>query len=227
MTDTLRREIARVLIAEREAAGLSQADLAARAGVSAATLARIERGTHAPSLDMAEKLFTALGVQPVLSTAPLEDLDAQLDRLAWLPVAERLERSGLSRLLDSLESLSFVLDGALAATLQGVPLPVDALEIDVMWSDADRFTQWLLRRFAYRWHARSEEFRMLDLDPRAPGPHYWQTQFGKIRATMSEELPDSVEVKVANVAYRVRPLADIAPADDRAARLLRRYLERA
>jgi transcriptional regulator with XRE-family HTH domain len=227
VSDTLRREIARVLQAEREAAGISQADLAARAGVSAATLARIERGTHAPSLDMAEKLFAALGLQPVLSTEPLDDLDAQLDRLAWLPVAERLERSGLARLLSSLDTIPFVLDGALAATLQGVPLPIDALEVDVTWSDADAFTRWLLRRFAYRWHERSEEFRMLDLDPRAPGPHYWQTQFGKIRATMSEELPESVEIKVDNHAHRVRPLAAIVPADDRAARLLRRYLERA
>src|SRR5262245_32578788 len=76
MSDTLRREIARVLQAEREAAGLSHADLAARAGVNAATLARIERGTHAPSLDMVERLLAALGVQPVLSTEPLDDLDA-------------------------------------------------------------------------------------------------------------------------------------------------------
>ena len=101
------------------------------------------------------------------------------------------------------------------------------MEIDVVWADSDRLTQWLLRRFAYRWHERSEEFRMLDLDPRAPGPHYWQTQFGKIRAHMVEELPGSIEIKVNNNAYRVRPLADIEPADDRAARLLRRYLERA
>jgi hypothetical protein len=68
---------------------------------------------------------------------------------------------------------------------------------------------------------------MLDLDPRAPGPHYWQTQFGKIRAQMTDELPESVEIKVGEEAYRVRPLADLEPADDRAARLLRRYLERA
>lgn len=227
MTDTLRREIARVLRAEREAAGLSHADLAARAGVSAATLARVERGTHTPSLDTVERVLAALGLQPVLSTEPVDDLDAQLDRLAWLPVAERLERSGLSRLLDSLESLSFVLDGSLAATLQGVPLPIEALEVDITWSDSDRFTQWLLRRFAYRWHERSEEFRMLDLDPRAPGPHYWQTQFGKIRAHMCEELPESIEIKVGNVAYRVRPLPGIEPSGERAVRLLRRYLERA
>src|SRR6266545_4865438 len=122
MSDALRREIARVLRAEREAAGLSHADLAARAGINAATLARIERGTHAPSLDMVERILAALGVQAVLSTEPLD-------------------RSGLARLLDnlgSLESLPFVLDGALAATLQGVPLPIEALEIDVTWADSDR-----------------------------------------------------------------------------------------
>jgi transcriptional regulator with XRE-family HTH domain len=222
----LRGEIARILQAEREAAGLSLADLAARSGVNAATLTRIERGTHVPSLEMVEKILAALGLQLAVSTEPLDDLDAQLDRLAWLPVAERLARSGLAHLLETLDTLPFVIDGALAATLQGVPLPVEVLELDLAWADSDAFTRWLLRRFAYRFHDRSQEFRMLDLDPRAPGPHFWQTQFGKIRVHMGDRLPDSVEIKVGDVAYRVRPLADITAADERSARLLRRYLER-
>jgi transcriptional regulator with XRE-family HTH domain len=222
----LRREIARLVQVQREEAGLSHADLAARAGVTAATLARIERGTHAPSLDMIEKIFTGLGLQLVVSAEPLDDLDAQLDRLAWLPVSERLARSGVSRLLETLDTVPFVIDGALAATLQGVPLPVESLEVAICWADSDAFTKWLLRRFAYRWHERSGEFRMLDLDPRAPGPHLWQTTFGQVRTYMCDELPESIEVKVGDAAYRVRPLADLEPADDRAARLLRRYRER-
>jgi transcriptional regulator with XRE-family HTH domain len=222
----LRKDIARLMLQQREAAGLSHAQLAERTGVNAATLARIERGTHVPSLEMVERIFAGLGLSIVIAIEPLGDLDSQLDRLAWLPVTERLAKSGLSHLLETLDPIPFVVDGALAATLQGVPLPVEVLEIDVAWADSDAFTRWLLRRFAYRWHERSEEFRMLDLDPRAPGPHYWQTQFGKIRAHMADGLPESVEIKVGDVAYRVRPLSDIEPADERAARLLRRYLER-
>ena len=67
---------------------------------------------------------------------------------------------------------------------------------------------------------------MLDLDPRAPGPHYWQTSFGKVRARMCDELPGGVEVTVGEKAYRVRPLAEIELVDETTDRLLRRFRER-
>lgn len=228
MSDSpLRRELGRLIRQEREAANLSLADLAGRAGVSQNSLGRIERATLAPSLDTIEKIFAALGLQVRLDVEPLDDdLDAQLDRLSWLPLSERLERSGLSHLLTTLDNVAFVLDGALAANLLGIPLPVDALDLVVTWHDSDRFTGWLLKRFAYRYHERSGEFRMLDLDPRAPGPHYWQTNFGKVRAQMVDELPDSVEVVVGEHAYRVRPLSDLVLPDRDTARLLQRFRER-
>ena len=64
------------------------------------------------------------------------------------------------------------------------------------------------------------------LDPRAPGPHYWQTSFGKVRARMCDELPGGVEVTVGEKAYRVRPLAGIELVDETTDRLLRRFRER-
>jgi transcriptional regulator with XRE-family HTH domain len=228
---SLRGELAELIRRERESAGLTPADLAARAGLPAANVTRIERGTLAASLDTAERLFAALGLRLRLSTEALHgdldaDLDAQLDRLAWVPLAERLSRSGLSHLLDTLDGFAYVVDGALAANLHGVPLPTDALEIAVAWADAEAFNRWLVKRFAYRWHERSGEFRALDLDPRAPGPHFWRTSFGAVRATMCDELPDSVEIPVGERAYRVRPLVEVEPADEEAARLLRRFRER-
>jgi transcriptional regulator with XRE-family HTH domain len=222
----LRRDVARLLQRERAAAGLSHAELAARSGVSASNLARIERRTLAPSLDSVEKIFAALGLQARLATEPLDDLDAQVDQLAWLPLATRLERSGLADLLRTLASLPYVIDGGLAATLQGLPLPIDALELDIAWDDAGQFTGWLVRRLAYRWYDAKQEFRLLDLDPRAPGPHFWQTSLGKVRARMVEELPVSIEINVGTTAYRVRPLAEVQTDDPVTARVLLRYRER-
>ena len=223
----LRRELGRLVQRERESAGLSQAELATRAGITAANLNRIERASLAPSLDTIEKIFSALGLQLRLETDKRDDdLDGQLDRQSWLPLTERLRASGLSHLLDTLDGLPYVLDGALAANLHGVPLPIDALEVSVAWASADPFLGWLLRRFAYRFHERSGEFRMLDLDPRAPGPHYWQTSFGKVRARMCDELPGGVVVTVGEKAYRVRPLAEIELVDETTDRLLRRFRER-
>lgn len=46
----------------REAAGLSQEDLAHQAKISTSTLSRIERGTYQPRLDTLNKLAQALGV---------------------------------------------------------------------------------------------------------------------------------------------------------------------
>jgi transcriptional regulator with XRE-family HTH domain len=222
----LRRDAARLLQREREAAGLSHAELAARSGVSVSNLTRIERQTLAPSLETVEKIFAALGLQARLTTEPVDDLEAQIDQLAWLPLATRLERSGVGDLLRTLDSLPYVIDGGVAATLQGVPLPIEALELDVAWDAAGPFTGWLVRRLAYRWYEAKQEFRLLDLDPRAPGPHYWQTSLGKVRARMVEELPVSIEIKVGERVYRVRPLADVETDDPVTARVLLRYRER-
>jgi transcriptional regulator with XRE-family HTH domain len=223
----LRRDISRLIGIEREKAGASLEALAQRAGISTAMLSRIEKGSHAPSLDAIEKIFTALGLQLRLAAEPLDDLDAQLDRASWRPVADRLEQSGLGRLLSTMGNFPYVIDGALAANLHGVPIPIRALEIAVAWADADQFTRWLVRRLAYRWHEQRQEFRMLDLDPRAPGPHRWTTGFGEIYARMCDELPDSIEVKLEAAAHRVRPLDQVQPLDPHAERLLQRYRERA
>ena len=45
----------------RKAAGLKQEELAARSGISQGTISRIERGSHAPSVDTALALARALG----------------------------------------------------------------------------------------------------------------------------------------------------------------------
>lgn len=46
----------------REAARVSQEDLAHQAGISTSTLSRIERGTYQPRLDTLNKLAQALSV---------------------------------------------------------------------------------------------------------------------------------------------------------------------
>jgi transcriptional regulator with XRE-family HTH domain len=48
----------------REARGLSQADLAARSGVSRWTISHLERGRGEPHPQTTERLAEALGVEP-------------------------------------------------------------------------------------------------------------------------------------------------------------------
>ncbi len=55
-----RASLARKIIRDRVAAGLSQRDLAMRAGVRVETLCRIETGKHIPSVPTIDKLDRAL-----------------------------------------------------------------------------------------------------------------------------------------------------------------------
>jgi ribosome-binding protein aMBF1 (putative translation factor) len=55
-----RASLARKIIRDRVAAGLSQRDLAERAGVRVETLCRIETGKHTPSVPTIDKLDRAL-----------------------------------------------------------------------------------------------------------------------------------------------------------------------
>jgi transcriptional regulator with XRE-family HTH domain len=60
----LMRALAHQLRARRAARGWSQADLAARSGVSRIHIARIETGIREPTVGVLEKLAKALNVKP-------------------------------------------------------------------------------------------------------------------------------------------------------------------
>jgi transcriptional regulator with XRE-family HTH domain len=61
------REAARAIVRARMAAGLSQAELAERAGTAQAVISRIERGVVSPSLDTFGKIARGLGLRPVVT----------------------------------------------------------------------------------------------------------------------------------------------------------------
>jgi DNA-binding XRE family transcriptional regulator len=59
-TETLRVLLAQNIIRGREAAGWTQAELAARAGVRQETISRLETGKHAPNVRTVDKIDSAL-----------------------------------------------------------------------------------------------------------------------------------------------------------------------
>ncbi|TDB99939.1 XRE family transcriptional regulator, partial [Micromonospora fluostatini] len=164
---------------ERETRALTQRALAERAGTTQATVARVERGDRVPSLDLLDRLFTALGVQLTVSVEPLDaHLDAVLDELAARPLADRVAGLGVDRVLDRLGDLPYVLAGGTAALLQGAPIPVDSLDLAIRWRDSARFTAWLEQAYGQRWDARWKQFGGVPLAPEEPGDHHWQTRYG-------------------------------------------------
>ncbi|MFY1617739.1 helix-turn-helix domain-containing protein [Micromonospora sp. WMMD736] len=212
---------------QRQRRELSQRQLAGLAEVSQAAVARIERGERSPGIPALERLFAAMDVQLVVAVEPLDaHLDARIDELAARPIGERIDELGLDEVLDRLPDLPQVLTGGTAALLQGAPVPVDAVEIALRWEDSKRFTAWLEANYGQRWNARWEEFGGVWLEPEEPGEHRWSTRYGEIRATMCDELPETIEVRHGGRDYRVVPLVELELTEPRAADLLRRYRAR-
>ncbi|MDM4720757.1 helix-turn-helix transcriptional regulator [Micromonospora sp. WMMA1363] len=221
-------QIATELRRERTSQLLTQTALAALAGISQGTVARIERGERVPSIPLVEQVFAALGCQLRVSVEQLDThLDAQLDELAARPLADRLDDLPLGRVQERLGDMPHLLTGCTAALLQGVPVPVDAIEIAVRWRDSARFTTWLEVAYGQRWNARWGDFGGLRLEPEEPGEHRWRTRYGEIRAQMCDELPDAIEVRHGERGYRVVPLAQVELTDPGTAALLARWRTRA
>ena len=59
---TLTRKVAARIVQLREERGMTQEQLAAKAGINRVTLARLERAMHQPTLDTLGQLAQALGV---------------------------------------------------------------------------------------------------------------------------------------------------------------------
>lgn len=77
----------------RRRAGLSQSELAIRAGTAQSGIARWESGRTAPSLEDVRRLVRLCGYDLEISVVPYDDSDlAQAERLLPLTPSERVER---------------------------------------------------------------------------------------------------------------------------------------
>jgi transcriptional regulator with XRE-family HTH domain len=77
----------------RRRAGLTQAELATRAGTTQSAIARLEAGRSAPSLERVTELVRACGFDLEVMLVPLDDIDlARARRNRALPPEARLRR---------------------------------------------------------------------------------------------------------------------------------------
>jgi transcriptional regulator with XRE-family HTH domain len=97
-------QISRIVPEARRRAGLSQAQLAERAGVPKSTVGRIESGARVPSTQMVERLVRAAGLEVLVSLSePDPGTDSMFERT--------LRRSPAERLADATRVARFVLRG--------------------------------------------------------------------------------------------------------------------
>lgn len=116
----------------REAANLSQFDLATRAGVGQSAVSRLERDVHRPSWALFCRLLAALDLEATVTTRPRGSaLDAELERLSRLTSAERWTTQGLplTTLRSCLPSSGWALDGNAALLGYGIPVKVERLTL--------------------------------------------------------------------------------------------------
>jgi transcriptional regulator with XRE-family HTH domain len=96
--------IADIVWEARRRAGLTQAELAARAGVPKSTVGRIESGARTPSADLVETLVRAAGLELTVSLSePDPGTDSMFERT--------LRRTPAQRLADATRTARFVLRG--------------------------------------------------------------------------------------------------------------------
>jgi transcriptional regulator with XRE-family HTH domain len=77
----------------RRRAGLTQHDLAERAGTTQSAIARLETGRTSPSLDAVQRLVRLCGLDLEVALVERDDSDAaQARRLRGLTPSERLDR---------------------------------------------------------------------------------------------------------------------------------------
>jgi len=79
MTVTPSTTAGALVLLAREEAGLSQRELAKRAGVSQADIARIESGVRQPSIPTLQRILAGAGQELRFRLAPLDDHDRVLE----------------------------------------------------------------------------------------------------------------------------------------------------
>lgn len=221
----------------RARAGISQLELARRAGVAAATVSRVEHGAREPSLAMVRRLLAAVGLQLHAELEPLDaDLDAAIDQAGNEPVEDRLAFI-LWNCCDVLRELPHRVEGLSAASLFGVPVKPEHLEVAVLDADAtlDVLERWhkalhlLISSGPGPFEGLSTNDLRGQLAERCPDGRFFVEQgfvTAWFRLADAEEVHRCVTISVADRLIRVQPPAEIGLTDPRAARLLARVLAR-
>jgi transcriptional regulator with XRE-family HTH domain len=223
----LAKRVGRLLRIEREKRSLTQLGLARRVGTSQQCVSRVETGRFAASTDLLERLFDAIDVQlAVAAQARDDDLDRSIAAAVGgtargLLVGEALRY--LERFLRPLGEVPYLVDGALAAMAQGVPMATERIDLAFAASDIDAVTAWVREQVNWkRWEERWQDFGSADADL-TRGVLRWATpSFCEVRITLEESLPAGLRVAVGEEIVPVRALNDVEAADPQIARLAAR-----
>ncbi|MBV9447392.1 MAG: helix-turn-helix transcriptional regulator [Streptosporangiaceae bacterium] len=223
-------------------------ELARLAGVSPATISRLERGKQAGvTIALADRILTAMDLRLHVETVPLwADIDESIAEASRQSLTDRITTWPVDfvSFISRLDGIPYMLDGLTAAALQGAPVKVEEIEIAVPRNVEvlDRLT-FLLEDFMVR---RGEGLERID--PREPGSDYYTCLACRFRIRLIEDyrpglwvdidpmpeptcfLPSVRDLPVPPPLTKARlavvPLAEIQASDSHARRVIERVRTR-
>ncbi|PUB27108.1 helix-turn-helix protein [Promicromonospora sp. AC04] len=233
--------VARLVKDARCAAELTQAGLAARAGVSRGAVAAIETGARSPSWEMLSTIMAAAGKQMKIELEPLDD---DVRRAVAAHTGDTSAADGLSMtvsLMEGLVDLEYRFEGLAAAAVLGAPISL-AEPIELALPDGPEAVSWLaglVRTGAAAVTPRGRAYpmegvtsaegvaRLVELgeDGRF-SLEFWLRTFS-VRFVPAEDARRAVLVVGEHAPLRVQPLHEIDTTDRHAARVLRLLREQA
>lgn len=176
-----------IVRAEREKRCLSQAKLAVLAEVSSATVSAVELGQRATSLDLVDRLLSAMGLRLHVEAEPrFADIDSVIAAATGLPpgqiMAEWVPDAAAYLAFLIQERVPFIVEGMAAAALQGAPVQVETLEIAVPAGDEEGLNRLSVMLAAIGVRRGNYEVA----DPRLPGSPDYVSMHGPLRLRMAE-----------------------------------------
>lgn len=176
-----------IIRAEREKRCLTQAKLAELAGVGKTTISALELGQRATTLDLLDRLLTAMGLRLHVEAEPrFADIDTVIAAAAGRPLAEVMDEwvPDAAAYLGFLtrENVPFIVEGLAAAALQGAPVTVETLEIAVPAGDdaaLDRLCDIIAATNAGCGYYEQA-------DPRLPGSPDYNSRHGPLRLRLAD-----------------------------------------
>jgi len=211
---------ARALREARRRAGITQEELARRAGLRQPAVARIEAGGVTPRVDTLDRLLRASGISLTVEPRLGADVEREAIRgLLRLEPAERLARAAAAvrgfrpaRTLQifSAGAVRFVVVGEVAERLQGSPAPAEVVEVVVAADPPNRrrLTHAVDRLQSFRWSA-TRRLRWRFAFPLG-GPPYPELARASDELTVAGKrisvasLDDLIRIRLAVRAHRER-----------------------
>jgi transcriptional regulator with XRE-family HTH domain len=211
------RQVGRLLQAARARSGLSQRQVAERAGTSQQWVSRVERGAGDVRVGALGRLFVVVGTRLVVQAVAVGDddpADPDLVPAEGLAAAQDAAAAEFRYLLRRFAAVPVVVGGRLAALAQALPVVPSALDLVVARADVEPLRDAMALLSLQKWDERLQDHVGFDPDPAGPPPRRWSVAgMFELRIELVDELPGALAVELGGLPMRVLPLAHLLRDD--------------